>query len=50
MTPNCTSILLKAIKKKSVAVFSNYSLLKSYNKIEFPENKKLLILIIKINY
>ena len=43
MTPDCTSILLKAIKKKkSVAVFSNYSLLKSYNKIEFPENKKII--------
>ena len=43
MTPDCTSILLKAIKKKkSVAVFSNYSLLKNYNKIEFPENKKII--------
>ena len=41
MSPDCTSILLTAIKKKkSVAVFSNYSLLKNYNKIEFPENKK----------
>ncbi len=43
MTPDCTSILLKAIKKKkSVAVFSNYSLLENYNKIEFPENKKII--------
>lgn len=43
MSPNCTSILLRAIKKKkSVAVFSNYSLLKNYNKIEFPENKKII--------
>ena len=43
MTPDCTSILLEAIqKKRSVAVFSNYSLLNSYNKIEFPKNKKII--------
>ena len=43
MTPDCTSILLEAIqKKKSVAVFSNYSLVNSYNKIELPENKKII--------
>ena len=50
MSPDCTSILLKAIKKKkSVAVFSNYSLLKSYNKIEFPGNKKIVNFRIIIN-
>ncbi len=43
MSPDCTSILLTAIKKKkSVAVFSKYSLLKSYNRIKFPENKKII--------
>ena len=43
MSPNCTSILLEAIKrKKSVAAFSNYSLLKHYNKIKFPKNNRII--------
>ena len=50
MSNDCTSILLTAIKKKrSVAVYSNYSLLKNYNKIKFPENKKIINYRIIVN-
>lgn len=43
MEPNCTKILLDAIiKSKSVAVFSRYKLLKTYEKIRFNNDDKLL--------
>ena len=43
MTPDLYLHFIKSNKKKkSVAVFSNYSLLKNYNNISFPENKKII--------